>query len=246
MNLIYVLLSPMALALLGALALWSMRKLRQRWPVRLVWMAELLLLLSLTPLGANLLVAFVESAAPRADQCLSPAPQAIVVLSGGLDREPAAASDLNSLATSTIRRLVAGSDLYAMTPGATLYLSGGGPFGISESEVMRDLAQRLGIAPSAIHIETTSQNTLENARDLQRISPAPPRRIWLVTSALHLPRALHTFAAAGFDPCGYPADSQYIAPDGPGYLLPQASAAKKSEAALHEIIGTLRDTLRGN
>jgi uncharacterized SAM-binding protein YcdF (DUF218 family) len=245
MSLVYVLLSPMALALFAACALWIMRKWRQRWMVRLVWLAELLLLISLTPLGANLLVAWVESAAPRAEDCLAPTPQAIVVLSGGLDREPAAASDLNALASSTVRRLVAGSELYTRTPGASVYISGGGPFTIPESVVMRELALRMGIAASAIRIETTSQNTLGNAYDLQALSPPPPKRVWLVTSSLHLPRAMRTFAAAGFDACGYPADSQYVAPDSVGYLLPQASAAKKSEAALHEIIGTMRDALRG-
>jgi len=35
---------------------------------------------------------------------------------------------------------------------------------------------------------------------------AVPPRIWLVTSALHMPRALVAFRAAGFEPCSYPSD----------------------------------------
>ena len=64
-----------------------------------------------------------------------------------------------------------------------------------------------------------------------------PRRLVLVTSAMHMPRSRLALGRAGFDVCPVPADSRRIAFGLPGYLIPGSSALDKTEAALHELVG---------
>lgn len=230
-------LSPLAFGLLLALGMligW------RRFPRALRWIAAVvacLLIVSMCPLGANALVWQLESRVPEPAACAGPAPATIVVLAAGFEREPANAGDFAALESDSIRRALAGIELWRRTPGATLVFAGGGPFAVSESATLQDLAELLGVAAGSIRREDRSQTTWENAQQLRMLTPALPQRIWLVSSALHLPRALIAFRAAGFEPCAYASDRRYVPPGGVGYYLPQSSALIKTEEAIHEIIG---------
>jgi uncharacterized SAM-binding protein YcdF (DUF218 family) len=230
-------LSPLAFGLLLALAMlvgW------RRFPRALRWIAAIatcLLIVSMCPFGANLLVRQIEARVPVADICAQRAPATIVVLAAGFEREPADAGDFSSLESDSIRRALAGIELWRRSPGATLVFAGGGPFGTSESAALQRMAELLGVPADSIRREDRSQTTWENARQLRLLSPALPERIWLVSSAIHLPRALIAFRAAGFDPCAYASDRRYLPPGGLGYYLPQSSALIKTEAAMHELVG---------
>ena len=105
--------------------------------------------------------------------------------------------------------------------------------------MLQNFAEQLGVPSGMIRREGNSQTTWENAEQLRALKPALPERIWLVSSALHLPRALIAFRAAGFQPCPYVSDRRYLPPGGIGYYLPQSSALRKSELAIHEIAGEL-------
>ena len=230
-------LSPLAFGLLLALGMlvgW------RRFPRALRWIAAAvacLLIVSMCPLGANALVWQLESRVPEPAACAGPAPDTIVVLAAGFEREPANARDFTALESDSIRRALAGIELWRRTPGATLVFAGGGPFAISESATLQDLAELLGVAAASMRREDRSQTTWENAQQLRMLTPALPPRIWLVSSALHLPRALIAFRAAGFEPCAYASDRRYVPPGGVGYYLPQSSALIKTEEAIHEIVG---------
>ena len=80
---------------------------------------------------------------------------------------------------------------------------------------------------------------------VRAMDPALPSRIWLVTSALHMPRALIAFRAAGFEPCSYPSDF-LSAPFEARDVLPRGSAVANSEAALHEVVGEIVYRLRAS
>ena len=231
------LLSPLGAGLLLALALlltWRRLTRAARW---LGTFVVLLLLVSVTPLGANALVALIEARVPSPDACSAPAPGTIVVLSAGLQREPDGDDDFAALRADSVQRALAGVALWQRTPDATLVFAGGGPFATRESVVLQRFAQQLGVPAQAIRREDRSQTTWENAQQLRALEPPLASRIWLVSSALHLPRALLAFRAQGFDACAYASARVYIAPGGIGYYVPQSSALIKTEAAIHELLG---------
>lgn len=226
-------------ALLGACARARM------WPRRLAAFGAAGSIALMTPLLANTLVKSVESQTPPASACAAATPPYVVVLAGGIDREPSGDDDTAALSADSLRRLLAGIALdRELAAGTPVLLVGGGPYATSESRLMERLAVQWGIAPAALTTERDSTTTWESAHRVAALSPPPPHRFWLVTSALHMPRALLAFRAAGFEPCPRSSGSLYLAPAGFGYFLPQTSALRKSEQAIHEIIGGLGYRLR--
>ena len=233
----HLLFSPLSWALLLALLLACGWRRFGRLASAALLAGEFAMVVAMTPLGANALVWLVESRVPAENSCAAPAPTTIVVLAAGFEREPADARDLAALEPDGIRRSLTGVALWRSMPDATLVLAGGGEYAISESAVLQEFVQQLGVPAQNIRIESRSHTTWENAQQLRRMAAELPSRIWLVSSALHLPRALVAFRAAGFDACVVASDRRYIPPGGIGYYMPQSSALRKAEAALHELIG---------
>lgn len=233
------LLSPLRSGLL----LIAILALTWRWLPR--WLAAIgiilacVLLLLMTPLGANLLVHIQESRAPLAEACQAPLPRTIVVLSGGTMTEPRNADDVATLSNASVHRLFAAVDLAHREPDAQWVIAGNSYYDVPESDIMATLAEQLGIPATSIRTETRSRTTWQNAQFVAAMEPPIDKRIWLVTSALHMPRALYAFRSAGFDPCSWPGDYRYRSPFNVSYFLPGSSAIVKSEAALHEFAGEL-------
>lgn len=237
-------LSPLRLLAALLLLAWFARHRLPRRARAVAYVLAAVLVVLTTPLGANALLGWQESRAPLAAQCSAPLPDTIVLLSAGLDRHPRSEEDAAALDVAGVRRLLAAMELYRRTPGARLVILGSSGYMIADSRILADLAQRLGAEADAIRIETRSLTTWENAQAAARLAPRLPRRIWLVTSAVHMARAFDTFSRAGFAPCAWAAAPDYHAADGPGYFLPGGSAVLKSEQALHEIVGALVYRLR--
>lgn len=234
----HALLSPLAFGLLLALAAAALWRHLPRSARVAAILAESLLIVAMTPFGANLLVWQIESQVGD-ETCTGASTDPIVVLSAGLEREPASADDFAALSAASLRRALAGAALWRQRPEATLVFSGGGPFRISESAVLQRFAESLGVPPPMIRTEGRSQTTWENAAELGALVPTLPTRIRLVSSALHLPRALLAFRSQGFEACAIVAERRYHPPGGIGYYLPQSSGLSKTEAALHEMFGGL-------
>jgi uncharacterized SAM-binding protein YcdF (DUF218 family) len=237
-------LSPLTWLLVGVLvhALAG----RRRWLAQAGAALMLAATVLMTPLAANLLVHAVESRAPSPQACAAATPDYIVVLAGGVEREPANAADVGALAAVGVRRLEAAIERFRHAPRARLLIVGRGNYAVPESELLAHLARDLGVPAEAIRTERASTTTWQNARYAAALDAPPPQRFWLVTSALHMARALIAFRAAGFDPCPLVSDSVYAAPGGIGYFLPRTSALRKSETALHEIVGGAAYRLRAS
>ncbi|CAH1666792.1 YdcF family protein [Chelatococcus asaccharovorans] len=78
---------------------------------------------------------------------------------------------------------------------------------VSEAEMARGLFQSASLADDRVIYEGQSRNTRENAIFTAKlVTPQPGERWLLVTSAFHMPRAMGTFRAAGFDVEPYPVD----------------------------------------
>jgi uncharacterized SAM-binding protein YcdF (DUF218 family) len=161
------------------------------------------------------------------------------VLAGGFRHSPANRDDFGALRETSLQRVFTGVALWRASPNARLVLSGGGGE-IPEAVVMASLAVSLGVTANAIAIEDRSHTTWENAQYVAQLVPALPHRIWLVTSPMHLPRALVAFHAWGFKPCAWPAGPRQSIPAVSfGSLVPQATAAWKTANALHELVGSV-------
>ncbi|MCB1737821.1 MAG: YdcF family protein [Gammaproteobacteria bacterium] len=117
---------------------------------------------------------------------------AIVVLGAKL------ASDGTS--TPALRRRARhGAALLNAGIAPVLILSGGQPVaGLSEAEVMFEIALGQAADPERILLESTSRTTWENARfSATLLRQHGWHRVLLVSDAWHLPRALIAFRAAG-------------------------------------------------
>jgi uncharacterized SAM-binding protein YcdF (DUF218 family) len=108
---------------------------------------------------------------------------------------------------------------------------------VPEPERLAALLRAAGVPAERIVVETGSRNTRENAREAARIAAARGwRRIALVTSAAHVPRALGCFRAAGLDPDVLPVDRRAAGTRGLAWA-PRASALRGSTDALREATG---------
>lgn len=228
-----LLLSPLSWLLLGGLAAFLLRRRGARVAGVAIALCSTVLM---TPLGANVLVRLVESRVP-VGPCNAPPDAPIVVLGAGVDHQPRDGKDIGVLSSASLRRLVAGVQLWHQHPQARFFVLGASPFEVPESDLYADLAERLGVPAASITRESTSTTTWENAQHLAAL--LPPRPIRLVTSALHAPRAALAFRAAGFQPCLATSGSDYLGPGEAGYFVPRTSALRKADAAIHEIVGDI-------
>lgn len=117
----------------------------------------------------------------------------VVVLSGGIR----STGHLNATTRARVRHAVA---LLHEGRGEILVMSGGPrrrgrP---SAAPAMRDLALALGVARERILVEEASSRTAENARAVAALLGPGSRDVLLVTSALHMRRAVLCFARHGF------------------------------------------------
>jgi uncharacterized SAM-binding protein YcdF (DUF218 family) len=171
--------------------------------------------------------------------CARSPPTVAVVLAGGIDAESDDATDVWVLGIASRRRIERAVAWWQERPGRQLVVAGGPAWsdGIPESAWMIRHAQSLGVPASALRGEGRSTTTWENARNLAAMSPPLPRRVVLISSAMHLPRAQYAMEHAGFSVCTIGADVRRTSFGFPGYFIPQSSGLDKSEAALHEWVG---------
>jgi len=211
---------------------------RRRWAFGLAALGTALLVLqSLPPVSAALMASLESRAGPVLQD--ADGAQAIVVLSGGLDREaPEYGGD--TAGERTLLRLRYGAVL-AHRFGLPVLVSGGRPQDATRTEaaVMADILER-EFAVKARWQEGESRNTAENAsRSVAILRDAGIRRIVLVTQAFHMPRAVRLFRAPGLEVVPAPTQFKTAArsPLGPLDLLPQSKALRNSYYALHEWLG---------
>lgn len=215
-----------------------------RWRHRVRWLAPagvglaVVATVAMTPWAANSLVAWLESPRGSPAFCTGSPPSAAVVLAAGLDAPPAARTEPSMLDLASRRRIERAVAWWHERPGRTLVVAGGPQRdGSATSRLMALHARRLGLPASALRTEERSDSTWRNAQELAALQPRLPRRVVLVTSAMHMRRARFALERAGFEVCPLATDSRHVPFGLPGYVLPGSSALAKTEAALHELVG---------
>jgi uncharacterized SAM-binding protein YcdF (DUF218 family) len=240
-KLLDLLLAPLTWALLlGLLAfLWQARHPR-RARVLLAIAAADLLLFSLDPIPRWL---FARLEAGTKDTFQPGEPYDVVVVLGGmLDLAAMRRSgqiELNDAADRISRAAI----LLRSGQARTVLLSGGlvfpEPGDPTEADALAGWLRDQGIPQDRIVTEGRSRNTRENALEAAPIIAAHGwKRVLLVTSAWHAPRALGCFRAAGLSPDLLTVDHRSGSPGGPVWL-PRASSLAASTDALRELFGGL-------
>ncbi len=173
---------------------------------------------------------------------------AAIVLGGGLDAvvsQQTGQLEFNGAVERTLQAFT----LLREGKAQKVLLSGGLVFpreGVPAEAVLQARGlQAWGIAPERILQETKSRNTWENAVESARVIEAQGwRKLLLITSAAHLPRAAGCFRAQGltFDVL---AVDHRGAEGVEGGLLPRASGLDASTNALRELVGRLVYRLKG-
>ncbi|ACK64537.1 protein of unknown function DUF218 [Rippkaea orientalis PCC 8801] len=240
------------LLLVALILFWK----RPNWTPFPVAFALVILLISSNAWVSSALIQSLE-------QQISPPviiPQAeVIVVLGGATKSPVKPRpmvDVNEHGD----RLFYAAKLY-LDQKAPLIIASGGRISWSgnsrpESEDMAQLLQMLGVPSQAIIQEPNSLNTYENAINVKQIlDNLGIKKVLLVTSAFHLPRARLIFEKLGINVIGTPTDYFVTEIDETnnqtsieGFilgLLPDAHRLSLTTLALKEYIGTFIYRLKG-
>lgn len=136
----------------------------------------------------------------------------IVVLGGAIDPGISAARGQVAV-NGAVERMTTLLPLSRRYPDARLVFSGGSGTLLSqhdkEARYAEDFFRDIGLDVGRIILENQSRNTRENAILTREMVKPRPGEVWLlVTSAVHMPRAVGCFRAAGWTVFPYPVDYQ--------------------------------------
>lgn len=206
----WIVAAPVNLALiilmLGLLALWVNRIRAGRFLTSVGGVA--LVLLAVLPFGPwlaqpleNRFPQFVAGTAPV---------DGIIVLGGSTNPKMTELRGQISV-NGSAERLIVFADLARIYPDAKLVFTGGSgslsPGALSEADVAQKILIIMGTDMGRIRFEREARNTFESGRKAKALALPNPSENWLlVTSALHMPRAMGVFRKAGWPVTAYPVD----------------------------------------
>ncbi|MHB8535979.1 MAG: YdcF family protein [Sulfuricaulis sp.] len=167
---------------------------------------------------------------------------AIVILGGGRYTDAAEYGGGDNVNRVTLECLRYGAYLHRLT-GLPVLVSGGAPYGekIPEAELMQTALKR-DFQTEARWVENKSANTFENAEfSLPILSGAGVKRIYLVTQAAHMARAVWSFEDVGIDVVPAPMGFSTLGRGERASLgyYPSARGLWLSSTALHERLGLM-------
>jgi uncharacterized SAM-binding protein YcdF (DUF218 family) len=200
----------------------------------LVGSVVLLWIASIAPFSDQL-CELIERQYPPIEVANATAADAILVLGGGIGAA-LPPRILPNLVTGASRPWYASRLLRAGKAPLVIAVGGG------DSAATVKFLVELGVARASILQESRSRNTVENALYVKPILEAHGiRRSLLVTSALHMPRAVAIFRAVGIDVIPASADVEVVS--GRKYVwsdfLPNAEALFRTSRIVHEVFGSL-------
>ncbi|MGZ5260742.1 MAG: YdcF family protein [Burkholderiales bacterium] len=244
-------LLPIPIYLVAGLAVLCVLAFRNRqWRLRRWRYAVLALLLwsycFSTPAIANAWIDHLESRYERVTNVASGVHDTlIVVLSSGFAIK-IADHDAMKLDAPGWERTYAGIQLWRKAGGQLLFVGEPSPDGKqSIAELMAEVARESGVPTTAIQVETRSRNTFENLQFSKAIIAAHGENAWLVTSAIHMPRAMAVARNLGLRIRPYPCDYRATQLRHWYAWLPNADGPAMHAEAFHEVVGLAYYRIRG-
>lgn len=171
--------------------------------------------------------------------------QAIVVLDGGTARYNREGEELASVTRLSAVRALEAARLYDVLHPRLVVVSGGTyvPRGRTpEGGAIREALLARGVPAARLVLDTASRNTREHAANVSALLRATGvTRFALVTSAVHMRRAMRAFSDTGLE--ALPAPAPLEAPEAYPWW-PTTAAVDRSWEAWYEVFGLLRDLAR--
>lgn len=177
-----------------------------------------------------------------------PAAEAIVVLGGHTANNRQNWFEPYDRATA-VGRVDNAAMLYKAHRAPLIVLSGAALEGnVSEAQMMANMLTQKDVPAQALVLEKRSYTTYENALyTAAQLKDMNISHILLVTSALHMPRAMAVFKKQGIAAIAAPAAPQIVVPDEPGFSFwqPNMRALNASRSIIKEYAGLVLYWLRG-
>jgi uncharacterized SAM-binding protein YcdF (DUF218 family) len=234
-----LLLPPGIFILLMALGVLLILRGRRRAAALILGLSAVLLYGAATKIVSSALLRPLEDSYPPL--AASSGARAIVVLGGGYMEFSPEYGGAPALSPDSEKRAVYGLEL-SRKYGLPMIFSGGRGYDSEQSGNEAEAAGRLwlalGLPQDRIALETQSKDTRGNAEGVLRMAGRGP--FILVTTAVHMPRAVLAFRKAGISVMAAPTD--YRAKRTPisfSDFLPSSSCLADSSFALHEYIGLI-------
>jgi len=233
--------SPLVVVLvLLIVALWWWRRPASRWPRRLLVACLAIFYLVATPIGATVLVAGLGHGLTRVTtREQARGADAVVVLGGGVQTVKTADVILSQLAVPSSLRILEAARVYKLIGARVLIVSGG----IAdarlelkpEGEQMAAALVAAGVPAGHILLDLEARNTHDHPRTVRPFLESNGiRQFVVVTSPMHMRRALSVFRAAGYDPVPSVSllRSEQLPP--PPFFLPNDDSVGLSNQALYD------------
>ena len=174
---------------------------------------------------------------------------AIVVLGNGIVSYVAEPFSMEGLTRRTAYNIMEGARLYRVLEPSLVIASGG--FADrerrrrSEAEAVRDGLVALGVPAARVRLEAQSANTHEQAALVAPLLAGHARSV-LVTTPIHMPRALALFEAQGLAVVPSPSRIGYTPhATAAERFVPSAGALRASELSIYEYLGLAYGWTRG-
>jgi uncharacterized SAM-binding protein YcdF (DUF218 family) len=223
---------------LGIVLLWTPWARTGRWLASLAIIV--LMLIAIFPVG-GVMISGLENRFPQA-QALPPTVDGIIVLGGAT--QPGLFRARGQIAVNdNAERLIEFAQLGRKNENARLIFTGGGKSSNSEIPTEADVAKAVleaaGLDTTRVLFEDAATNTYENAvLAAALVNPSPGQSWVLITSASHMPRAVGSFRAAGWEVIPYPVD--FTTGGGASSWRPRfkpTSGLARFSKAVHEWVG---------
>ena len=199
--------------------------------------------LSSTPFVAEWLAGGLERRFPPVEVSHLPSADVAIVLGGAIAEPTPPRVEVELLNTST--RVLEAARLYRLGKVKKVLVVGGNhPWNstpIPEAEFVRKLLIEWGVPSEAVVIDGQSRNTYENARDVLKLRETTSfDSALLITSAMHMPRAMAVFQHAGIPVTA--STVHVVAVRHAATIIdwvPNVAALSTTTAAMKELIGIL-------
>ena len=231
-----LLLSPLFI-FLTAVVIFSIKK--RNWTALLI---TIIFSITCTGIVANPLWRLLEAGQTPTRVNHASKTDAVVVLSGMIG-----AVELDGdqfIQWGKTDRFMKGIELVKHDKGDLIIFTGGNlpwqQLATDEGSILKDKAVEMNIPEEQILVTSRVENTAQEAREVAKLLDRKTKKITLVTSAFHMPRASNLFQQQGFDVYQFPVDfrsraqSQSLTPMD---FIPSTEAADATFKAMREFLG---------